>query len=756
MITSDEKINPFIPPPSLDSHDLPKPPARASRTGVRNLRPRFVSPTDAPANSASFGDLTQEIIRKNEYSYVPLEAQNGIRILHLDAGKDDDPIQCRLIPCKLDTAYEALSYYWGTDEPENEIKILRYEGTKGSRSILNIKHQKFFIRSNLFSALRGLRNPETPIVLWIDAICINQEDDDEKKSQVAMMEDIYRRAEKVLIWLGEPTNLCPSESAFPFIKKVCDLRQFDTLLKPKYADDWESLAKLMRNVWFSRRWVVQELALAREAILCSGTISVHWDDFADAIAFFVLRYDQIKRIPRVLRPDDPDPLREIGKLGPNVLVDATSNLFRKDGNGDVIEHRMTLESLVSTLTAYEASDPRDTIYAVLSLAKDSSRPDIHGGNTTPTPNGSAAAPVSDGDELHNDNHSPSNPVLIEPDSFSDSNLALHGISPDYEKDLMEVCKDFVNSCITCSKSLDIICRNWAPVVKKFTKLDKKDVSKKMTLEQKNWVTKRPLASWMPSIKGGAYGAPQDALAGRQNGDSLVGPPQRQYYNASFGIRTNDNDDYVKFGIMEEDKEFFDPAPREVSNGTLLVMGLEIDTVDIISSRCSNGTILAEALNIGGFNPNDENIEDVPDELWRTMVADRGPNAISSPKWYMRACHHAIAMSNNGDLDTKLLIDQGRDSIVVEFLTRVFDVVSNRKFFRSANKRRLGLAPPKAEKGDIICILFGCSVPVLLRRVENGQHILVGECYVHGMMDGEAISAMTKKQLRREQRQFTLQ
>jgi hypothetical protein len=751
-----------------------KPPRRASRTGLPDLRPKFVSPEASATGHSSFTELSRGITRKNEYKYVPLKQHNEIRVLHLDPGQDDEPLQCRLHPAKLDTPYEALSYYWGTDEPTKEIKILKYEQAGGSRSIIDIKVPKFFIRSNLFAALKALRDPEKAILLWVDAICINQEDDDEKMVQVAIMEEIYRMAGAVLIWLGEPTNHCPSDSAFTFVRKVCDLRSFDTLLEPKYADDWEALAKLMRNIWFSRRWVVQELALAKEAYLYSGRYSVHWDDFADAIAFFVLRYDQIKKIPRrprTLGPDDPDPLREIGKLGPNVLVDATSNLFRKDDNGEIIEHRMTLESLISTLTAYEASDPRDTIYAVLSLAKDSNRPSINKWVPNSAANGALDTAPTDKDDEAQDDYPPINRVLVEPESFSDSNLEFHGIRPDYEKDLMEVCKDFVQSCITCSRSIDIICRHWAPVVRKFTKIDLKDLAKGLTLEQKNWVTKRPLSSWMPSIKGGPYGAPQDSLTGRKHGDSLVGPPQRQYYNASFGIPADR--DSVEFGTMKEDADYFElrtsskainskdsippsPIPREVSDGTLSVTGLQIDTVKEISSRCVNGTITAEALDIGGFSSDDEHGDVVPDELWRTIVADRGPDGISAPKWYLRACRHAIAVSSDGDIDTERLIEQGRDSIVIEFLKRARDVVWNRKFFRSQNQGRLGLAPPNARMGDIVCILFGCSVPVLLRPVGKGQHhILVGECYLHGMMDGEAISGMTKKGLLKAQKRFTL-
>jgi len=73
-----------------------------------------------------------------------------------------------------------------------------------------------------------------------------------------------------------------------------------------------------------------------------------------------------------------------------------------------------------------------------------------------------------------------------------------------------------------------------------------------------------------------------------------------------------------------------------------------------------------------------------------------------------------------------------------FLERVSSVVWNRRFFEG-DDGRLGLAPPSAMTGDVIAILFGCNVPVVLREVNKGKYEVIGECYVHGLMDGEAIS-----------------
>jgi hypothetical protein len=73
------------------------------------------------------------------------------------------------------------------------------------------------------------------------------------------------------------------------------------------------------------------------------------------------------------------------------------------------------------------------------------------------------------------------------------------------------------------------------------------------------------------------------------------------------------------------------------------------------------------------------------------------------------------------------------------LRRVQQVVWNRKFLRSSKDKLFGLAPTKSLVGDYICILFGCSVPVILRKSEDGKsYLFVGEAYIHGMMDGEAV------------------
>jgi hypothetical protein len=143
-------------------------------------------------------------------------------------------------------------------------------------------------------------------------------------------------------------------------------------------------------------------------------------------------------------------------------------------------------------------------------------------------------------------------------------------------------------------------------------------------------------------------------------------------------------------------------------------------------------------------------DEVPDQLWRTLVADRGPDGTNAPAWYRRACLECLThVDNVGNLNTnKFRNVEDTPETMKLFLKRVRNVVWNRKFFLTAGKSRhgvlYGIAPPKASTNDIICILFGCSVPVVLRKVSDNRYNFIGECYVHGMMDGESLPVIPFK------------
>ncbi|OAG10045.1 uncharacterized protein CC84DRAFT_1071083, partial [Paraphaeosphaeria sporulosa] len=115
---------------------------------------------------------------------------NEIRLLHLSPGGDEDEFYCSLSIVSLDDRpqYEALSYVWGEDS-DDTLPI-----SLGGKTVQ--------IRRNLHLALRGIRDPDCERILWIDALCINQGDVEERYTQVAIMGDIYSKAYCVLAYIG--------------------------------------------------------------------------------------------------------------------------------------------------------------------------------------------------------------------------------------------------------------------------------------------------------------------------------------------------------------------------------------------------------------------------------------------------------------------------------------------------------------------------------------------------------------------------
>jgi len=104
-----------------------------------------------------------------------------------------------------------------------------------------------------------------------------------------------------------------------------------------------------------------------------------------------------------------------------------------------------------------------------------------------------------------------------------------------------------------------------------------------------------------------------------------------------------------------------------------------------------------------------------------------------------------------NLPTEVSRDQNHNVVQNSFLDRVMAVVWDRKLVKTEKLKRLALLPSKAEKNDVICILYGCSVPVLLRKIDQktskGKDIweLIGECYMYEMMSGEALMERLKRE-----------
>ncbi|KUJ09479.1 uncharacterized protein LY89DRAFT_741186 [Mollisia scopiformis] len=595
---------------------------------------------------------------------------NNFRLLRLKPGKREDTVVCSFQTVSLDQPvdYEAISYFWGGSDLgwKDSVRIELEDIHKRTHAV--------FIRSNLCNALKSLRHPTEVRNFWVDALCINRSNQLETNHQVEMKLRIFHNAKNQCFWLGDDEVF---KTGLTFITRILDLAKIDVLVRdPKSIEGWSAFVALLKNVAFSRLWMVQEVTVAKTTSLHCGSQGVLYTDFVDAVAMFISCRENLVRLFRQNGKDYRELLdRKITVT--KRFIDVTQNTLRTlkpDRPDPEIERRLSLEALVSLLTDLTCTDPRDRIYSVLALAKDG----------LPPPEG----------------------TLMEGSYVLQNDQSLR---IDYGRNVVDVYQDFVIHVIKHSHSLDIICRRWASAV-----------SEKLP----TWV--RPLQSSLQ--------LPGDTKSTeRINADSLVGLPHEKCYSASQN----------KPAAWQRK---LDPLTNSLLS--LSVQGFKVDTITHLGPRASEGIIFYEWLELGGCKLT-ENGDEIPDKFWRALVGDRGPHCANAPSWYHRALLYCLSHSTgNPDINTKNLIAEyeAESSLVVDFLRRVQSVIWNRKFLVCAKNDWVGLAPMAAQIYDVVCILYGCSVPVLLRPMPSPMNVeywsVVGECYVHGIMDGEAVREST--------------
>jgi hypothetical protein len=512
--------------------------------------------------------------------------------------------------------------------------------------------------------MRALRYPRKKRYLWVDALCIDQRNILERNYQVLLMSKIYESTEQVCVWLGEKS--ADSSLAIEFASRVVELEHTDSLVEdPTTTQKWAALSAMMRRQWFSRQWIIQELALARSAVIYCGTDQLDWSTFAFAVALFVSRENKIGALFGKSE-EHGNYSRYLGEphaSGANLLAEATTSLFRKNWKGDIVNRRRSLESLVCSLPTFEAMDPRDTIYAILSLASDVRlQPPSQSPRTRDSP---VEVPSSGADR--------------------DAEEAVGFPEIDYSKSILEVYTDFIKFAIGQSHSLDILCRPWAPA----------PVS-----AEDGTLSKMP--SWITGLAGCPFQTRGDGHSERVNADCLAGLSETSHSHI--------NIIYGASGSRQASIEFGDS-----NSGIIFVDGLVVDVVGCKEPTAMAGNIPQGWSRFGGWK--NESVLP-PEEFWRTLVANRHRDSKEPPPCYPQTCMYAFRQRAKGaDLITSDIISSKQTSShVSDFLRRVQAVIWNRRLLRTRNHRFLGLGPKKTKKGDLICVLFGCSVPVILRRI----------------------------------------
>ena len=237
-----------------------------------------------------------------KYSYAPLPDSGAIRLLKLSKSllAGAKPLitlkTFKLTECPQ---YSALSYTWG--EPLVDPPASR-QNVKLEECVIHIKSAGQIyvmpVTTNLFDCLTYLTKKGFSDYLWVDALCIDQQDVDEKSSQVSNMGIIYSAAVQVIVWLGIPAMdlsdvLWIIDTFHRAIKAFAKRhgRQaagsnwqstdpefyYNQLGIEDPGQRWIAYAKFFQDFrWFSRGWVFQELALAKNVVLLVGSLEVSW------------------------------------------------------------------------------------------------------------------------------------------------------------------------------------------------------------------------------------------------------------------------------------------------------------------------------------------------------------------------------------------------------------------------------------------------------------------------------------------------
>lgn len=570
---------------------------------------------------------------------APVPSQVVVRLVTLKAGPASDLIRCDLEVAELQSRpFEALSYVWGD---ENDQHVIDCGG------------EPLSVRKNLFVALRNLRDPEVDRTLWIDAICINQKDLQERGRQVSLMGRIYGAARCVLVWLGEPHN--DDFEAFGTIIALADLmpkreptffsRSRSSRVSRAEIDSYgvvnhlrfHHLLIFFSRPWFERVWVIQEVVRARRATVLCGTRHMPWDEFAKVVLSF---NDALGYLMSQYHGESVDKVTALDNL-------PAMNSLKK------YNEKMTLFSILCVASTFKSTDERDKLFALLNLGNRSSL----------------------------------------------------RIQPDYTTDYFNVFKRHIVYELTERRRLDYLARppvrrqDWPSWVPDWTEKSRSsyfytaiDHEFRAALDSSPTLT---VSDDILTIKGKVV----DRIA------NLVAPMDRS--------RPRQSDDSEETIDPEEIVQWLEECMSLVP----LKLGLVRDAADsalnpLLRTFACNGVHGGHQLGRLLHWPRDHTT-DLRRDLEKLSDVYESINDLSNTQ--------------------QSLLDP-----VTELASKLYPAITDRQFFQTRGRKRLGWVSKRAKKDDAVCVLYGGAVPFVLREQHNGRWRIVGECYVDGYMEGQAM------------------
>lgn len=626
------------------------------------------------------------------YQSVPLTNPWDIRLLHVLPGEDGGIISCvqRVFPTTpLQSAriaqgstpsshtanppnYFALSYFWGDPSITRPI-------------ILN--NNRVNVTDNLYQFLSLWRRTEisagTATPLWIDALCINQEDLNERNHQVRRMKTIYESASRIIVWLGPAEDesdlamakissidaqynsirsqlaakgvAAPTVDNNPFLEllvreDVATHVLMQRLPTPYDGNPWPALRKFFARPWWRRAWIVQEATTQVDTtFICGGYVSTWRQILIVTVVLF-----RLAEQPFFVE------LSQEALSRPSLL-----SSFERQRNASPPPFAGVVDVL-RFFSSFEATDERDKIFAALPLSSEYTL--------------SWDTQIDYGKSLRNVIVDVTKQVIISSSSYG-HRLDILGLKPEGDPWLYQL------------SQLHPQLPSWTPDLRRCTH------------------AREPLAKYLDRTICGDINRPSNLV-----------------YSASG--RT----------FPQQFRGALDFPLTRISGDRLTVTGFMTSTVTRTVGAVATtlpGTLGIDAIDEYGWRPQN------PDELYftgetmyeaylRTIVTDLGYGA--NGKGYRRG--HSMEFKRT----------MGESKVTLGPVPK-----QDRNFSRmkSATERRIliyttsglmGLAPAWVRRGDQIFVVLESQVLHLLRPVST-HYQYIGECYIHGHMDGSVLAAV---------------
>ena len=291
-----------------------------------------------------------------EYRHERLKLSGRfMRLIQIQGGAKNSVLSLRITQYALHRrpAFVAISYTWGSPGDARELRV---------------NGRPFKVRVNLWNLLSHLRQRGESRFLWIDALCIDQQNLEERSFHVNMMAEIYEQAEMAIVWLGLPSEDRRQARSMEFVAEMADFAKKHSQLLAKFRDTylvdscgsrWVNLLELCRGTYFGRTWIIQEFLQARTVEVLCGTAKLDWKHFEDVV--LTLRQIQLS---------NPTPASTFPTLVFALVAQFMHTLPVRLTTRRLAHTESTLEELLSEFYDSKCTERRDKIYGILGIADD--------------------------------------------------------------------------------------------------------------------------------------------------------------------------------------------------------------------------------------------------------------------------------------------------------------------------------------------------------------------------------------------------